>query len=192
MPFARELTFLQCRHKNDFRPSRKWSGFRGLFSSMFQRLESRFLSTGGREMRSGADRSLMVLAEGNTLQNFACHLLVPLLRSLALPHAPKTNRQEKAKITSQAADTFFLPRFSAVASSIYPLLLRNLFPRLLLSCRKQCSGPNFAESSGKATQGKQEDSLAPGPSILNHLCSPSHLCPSHARPQRGTANSRRL
>lgn len=58
-PYAWELTFLQCRHKNDFRPSRKWSGFRGLFSSMFQRLESRFLSTGGREMRSGADRSLM-------------------------------------------------------------------------------------------------------------------------------------
>lgn len=39
---------------------------------------------------------------------------------------------------------------------------------------------------------KLGESLAPGPSTLSCLCAPLHLCPGHARPQRGTANSPRL
>lgn len=39
---------------------------------------------------------------------------------------------------------------------------------------------------------KLGESLAPGPSTLSCLCAPLNLCPGHARPQRGTANSPRL
>lgn len=79
-------------------------------------------------------------------------------------------------------------------SLLCPLLSGHLLPRLPLSCRKQCPGPNLAESLGKAAQAESSEShspLDPRRSVIptpQRISAPAARAPREAPPTRCDCN----
>lgn len=158
---------------------------------MLQHLGGRFFVTGGRELRSAAARSLM----GVGWRERASELRLPALGILAPLHAPlpvapkQTNKPEKAKLLYFP----FPPQFSC--SGLLCPLLSGHHLLLPLSCRKQCPGPNWAESSGKAARAESSEMhspLDPRPSVTSapqRFSAPAARAPREAPPTRATVTN---